>query len=266
MVGTILYIIWVIYKVLLALIVLNFLVFWLLYGFRKSWAVTRWLGLFILIMTAQPLALLFPIAWVLKGLGKKALLFWWVMDDSRFDEKGWNGYANDYWIFIQDRKKTKETFLIALSWHIGRNRVYNLVNLFKVPNSERFNSDGKLIGNNFIRDVEYISDNLHKNDKDKTKMIQDGNWVVMAGLKYIPARKEDDIYQANAGEILSIKTSIIGDGGIWYGVVNWHSFRWSYCKEVKHLFFWKRWRTIKIGTNSNRPVIVIKHQKIKQWQ
>ncbi len=241
---TALHILWVIYKIILALVGLNFLVFLVLYGFKKSWAVTRWLLIYTVIAPAQLLSLLFPFAWIFRFMGKWNP-FWIVMDDSRIDKTKDSGYANDYWVVIQDAGKTKETFWIAFWWHIKRNRVYNLLNLFKVPDSTMYNSDGKKIGNNFINNVDFISNNLYKNDKNKTPIAQDGNWVTMAGLKYIPKRKGDDIFQVNQGDEISIKTSIIGKGGMFYGVGNWLSFRWSYCKIVNYLFF-KRCLTIKI--------------------
>ncbi len=268
MILKILNIVLTIYLIVLGLIALNFLIFLLLYGVKKSWSVTRWLLQTIGVITpAQILCVLSILGYWFDRVKALRWITWVAMDDSRFNKNNESGYANDYWVFIQDAGKTKETYWIFLKWHIGRNRTHNIADLFKVPNSDRYNADGKKIGNNFIAEVEFISDNLYKNGVSFNQaVVQDGNWVTMAGLKYIPKREGDDIWQVNKGDIISRKTSILGDGGIWYGVGNWLGWRWSYCKEVKFMFFWKRWRTIKIGYNSSRPVITMKHQRIKTWE
>lgn len=268
MILKILNILLTIYLIVLGLIALNFLIFTLLYGIKKSWSVTRWLLQTIgVIAPAQILSLLSIFGYWLDRWKFTRWITWVAMDDSRFNKDTESGYANDYWVVIQDAGKTKETYWIFLQWHIWRNRIHNVSDLFKVPNSDRYNADGKKIGNNFIDNVGFITDNLYKNGESFNQLVpQDGNWVVTAGLKYIPKRPEDDIWQVNKGDIISRKTSILGDGGIWYEVGDWLGWRWSYCKEVKFLFFWKRWRTIKLGYNSSRPTITMKHQKIKAWQ
>jgi len=249
--------------IILAILYLSFLIYMIvLHGFRKTWGVIRYTLVYIVLIPAQILSLLFPISWVLRGLGKWSLIFWLVMDDGRFDKTKTkqNGYANDYWVYIKARGKIRETFLIALEWHVRRNRIYNLLELFAVPQT-----DFK-VGNNDIHSVEFVIDKLYKNNKRKTKVKQDGLWVASAGLKYIPKDKNDDPWQVNQGDTISIKTSILGTGFIWYYVGRWLSFRYSQCRVVKYPFIKPYYRTLKFGTNAKRYTFTIKHQQIKNWK
>ena len=253
--------------ILLMVVYLTFSIYWIvILGFKKTWAINRYALVYLVLFPAQILCLLFPIAWLLRGLGKWNP-FWIVMDDTRFEisdkniEDGFfNVYANDYWVYIQDRNRTEETFKIAIEWHIRRNRVWNLQEIFSVPKT-----DFKL-GNNDIHVTDFEIDNLYKNNKEKTRVIQDGIWVSSAGLKYIPKRPEDDPYQVNSGDIISIKTSILGTGYIWYTVGRWFSFRYSQCRIVKYPFIKPYYRTVRFGTNGSRYQFTLKHQNIKPWK
>ena len=191
--------------------------------------------------------LMFHFGWITRNIPYLNKLFWPWMDYSRL-------VGEDYRVWLSNRGATKETWWLAYKWHL-RNKVWNLNNLFKVPNP--YENDWEV--------VEFVIDNLHKNNLEQTKVIQDGYWVASAGLKYIPQHEEDNIWQVNEGDVLSKVTSIIGTGYIWYKVGDWYSFRYSQCKIVNY-GVWKGWRTLKMGTNHKRFSLTMKHQQIKPWK
>lgn len=261
--------------------------FTITYGIRKSWVWHRFIFVFFFIGFMQMFSVLSPIAWFALKTKKYIItyplywLLWFVLDDSRIDKSTESGYANDYWVYIQDRGETKETFKIFLKWHFKRNRVWNFLELFKIPQAS-FKT-----GNQKITNVEFIKDNLYKNDDDSTKVKQDGIYVASAGLKYIPKRVGDNIWQINVGDFISIKTSILGFGFIYYEIIylkngkekTWYGFRYSRCEYIEfrwirfkrklafiELYTWKGYRTLKLGTNSVRYYLSLKYQISKEWQ
>ena len=216
--------------------------------FKKSYAIIRYVFVYLVLFPAQLLALLFPLAWVLRWMGKFNPL-WIVLDDSRVG-------AEDYRIWLSNYKFKP---LGVLLWHVKRNRVWNLVEFFKVKNGN------PETGNQNIEVVEYVRNGLYKNNKDLTHVEQDGIYVASAGLKYIPKNEDDNIWQVNSGDIINRLTSILGTGFIWYKAGNWFSFRYSQCRIVNY-GIWKGYRTLRFGTNSKRYTFTIKHQKDKTWQ
>jgi hypothetical protein len=224
---------------------------------RNVWAHLRW---FIVVIPVNLFGLLtaffmFPIAWVFRGLGKWSP-FWIWMDDTRFDPTTESGYAKDYQIFLDRKGLKKEDFSVAYYWMVSRNRVVNLMNLFKVPSSKFPNNSG----NNNVVVTKTVIDKLHKHDG--TKLRQDGRWEANAELKYVPDNPSQDPWQVNTGSIQSNRTSIVGTGYILYRIGNWYSFRYSTCFEIKFLntnfTFW-------CGTGAPGYVLGGKFQKIKPW-
>ena len=211
-----------------------------------------------IIFIAQPLALLFPLAWVLRSLNKFNPL-WIVLDDSRKNKDG--SLAEDYRIY---RKRFKIGWLATLFWHVSRNRVYNLVNSFKVKNG--ITSPETQKGNQRIRVTKNISDFLFTG-RD-VHMAQDGVWAIGAGLKYV-GQPADDPYQVNHGDVISSRYSIFGKGEIYYitkdGFKGW---RKTSCRIITYnflLFKVKRWVTLFIGMNSNRYSFKLKFQRLKPF-
>jgi len=254
------------YSSVLACVLLFFIIKMTLSGFRKSWAITRILVVITLIGPAQILSPLAIIGYFFDRVPILRWLTWFVMDDSRFDRQHpLGGYSNDYFIFLKDRGRLTENFRTALQWHLGRNRVYNLLNCFSVP----FVPFEIYKGNNNIHSVEFTSDELYrKTDNVYQKWLhQDGPWVIMAGLKYVPIDPLDDPWQVNAGDAISKKTSVLGHGGMYYMIKRWTSYRYSSCNERKILWLFPRWLTIKFGTNSSRYIpLTVKIQRIKPWE
>ena len=205
---------------------------------------------YFVIGIAQPLALLFPLAWTLKFLGGYNPL-WFVLDDTRKKEDG--TLSEDYRIYL---KRFRWKWLGVLAWHTTRNRVWNFTELFKVKNGnpER--------GNQKIFVYKWIKDDLK--DFNGNKVIQDGAWAAGAGLKYI-GDPGDDPYQINSGDEISKKYSIIGEGEIYYYADNWKGWRKTSCKlkRIWWLFGAKRWVTSYRGMNANRYAFKQKYQKDK---
>lgn len=261
-------------KILLVIYLLFIIYIIIKYEWWKVKVILRWLNTFILYILAHILIPFYPIAYATRK--SKYRLFSWLLDDGRFNlkvELTNTGveiikYAKDYRIWLTLKGYTEETWMSAFRWHIGRNRLYNLLEKFIVYNGK------PLVGNQFITVIENTIDNLYKNDKNKTPIAQDGIYVATAGLKYI-GKKGQDLFQVNQGEIISIKTSILGTGLIWYRVeykdkngkikyINY--FRYSQCKIVKYPLFGSYYRTLKFGTNSSRNTFTVKHQLLKTWK
>jgi len=224
-------------------------------------AKNKWAWTYSIIGIGQILAVLFPAAWILSGFGnwRIKLLYplWLSMDDSRLDKSRPSGLAADYEIYLEGFKfKPWGVFM----WHIERNRVWNLVELFKLPKHEG-------VGNQDIEVTNWISDEL-ENGYGK-KIEQDSPYAAGAGLKYVGDPKDyDDRWQVNKGEIIAKSTSIIGKGEIEYitsdGFKGW---RKTSCRKVKPwwLFGKERWSTLYKGFNANRPAFKWKHQKVVPW-
>lgn len=233
----------------LYLLVWQLLGLWLLIkGFnkRERKSVNRWfltISLIGLFGIATEWILFFP-AWWQRKYGKNSL-FWWWMDDSRYDILRPLGLAKDFEVFLNGRE---ETVWLAYKWH-RRNRVWNLYTSYSPKQT------GKL------KVVKMVSDNLTINGE---KVKQTWPWAPMARLKYWKNGKEGS--QVNNGDDISKRHSIFGDGNFWYEDNGKLYFRYSILEKVRPLYFlflWKGWRTIQMGTNANRDVSTVKHQKIK---
>jgi len=206
----------------------------------------------------------FPLAWVFRKKGKKSI-FWWWMDDERFDSEG--NYASDYVAFIILEGGAEETFKIAYKWH-KRNAVWNLKR-----DKYLVDSTPAEIGNNNIDVISIPTDNYvqFSESGSLTKLSQTGIWVIDAGLKFIPITPQTDIWQINDGDEISYKTSILGEGMIWFKPKGKEQlmFRYSHCKIIQYKFlgiiFWTGWRTVKLGYGNKSYVMTVKHQKIKPW-
>ena len=222
----------------------------------------RYILVYFVLAPAQVLALLFPLAWVLRFLGKFNPL-WIVLDDTRLDSTRPSGYAKDYEIWLRD---FKYQWLGVLLWHVRRNRVWNLLEMFKVP---KYSGS---YGNQNIVILEYYKDNLFAtNDSGfEYHLEQDGGYTVSAGLKYIPKHPDDDIWNVNRGDEISYRTSVLGEGYILYRDVEsgWVGYRYTSCKKVKHwIHFGKEmWHTKFFGSNGQRYSFKWKYQKLKPWK
>jgi len=218
--------------------------------------------------------LMFNFAWLFRHKGKDSW-FWIWMDDEREAKEGW---APDYSSYIIEKggnpNSKKENFWIAWNWHT-RNSVWN----FK-RSKFLVDSTPAEVGNNNIDRVTTVIDDLWKINHEftlnlssyKTKLSQDGIWVVDSGLKYIPKFPWEDKWQVNKGDFISYETSIIGTGYIWFYAKgkNKLMFRYSQTKIVDYkilgIRIWRGWRTFKVGYGTLSYVLTLKHQKIKPWK
>lgn len=225
---------------------------------------SRWILIYTAIGLASPFSLLFPIAFQLRFL-KKYNPFWFILDDSRKNPDG--TLAEDYRIYLQQFREGKPLWVNSeikqiigvLSWHILRNRVWNLVDSFPVDNGN------PTVGLQNIRITKLIKDDLKT--YNGTKVVQDGPYVAAAALKFV-GKPGDDPYQVNRGEIISIEHSIIGEGEIEYTTPSgWIGWRYTSCTLVRpwYLLGAKRWRTVFLGTNANRYSLKFKHTTVKPW-
>ena len=208
--------------------------------------------------------IIFPFAWTLRRFGRNSILWWW-MDDDRRNADG--SYSADYLSYIIRKGGVHETFKIAYLWHT-RNSVWNLKRKYFLVDSTP-----AIIGNNNIDVVSTPIDGLVRFNSNgtTTKIQQDGVWIVSPGLKYIPLKEGENIWQVNQGDNISYKTSVMGEGMIWFyskGKTQLQ-FRYGHCKNVIYRIFgieiWSGWRTIKLGYGNMSHVMTVKHQKIKPW-
>lgn len=160
-------------------------------------------------------------------------LFWIWDDSTKYNSDG--SFKEDYQIYL----KGKETFIKKYKWHVLRNRVWNLNNLFNPKQGEE-------------TDFKFITDSLYRNDK---KVVVGGKYVEFAGLKY-KAKNGENPWQVNRGDEIDFKYSTIGKSFITYKIGDKKYFRYSSCK--KHLGYWL---TIKLGTNKDRFILTLKLQK-----
>lgn len=224
-------------------------------------AKTKWKLVFTTIGIGHILVPLFPIAWIVSGFGNWSIKYWllfplWLtIDDTRLDKSRPSGLAVDYEIYLDGYKFRPWG---VFKWHVFRNMVWNLIELFKVPDQ---NQQGQ---NQDIVVTKWITDSLI--DGNGNKVIQDGPWGAGAGLKFV-GKSGQNPWQVNTGDIISNKHSIIGEGEIEYSIGDWKGWRHTRCRLVSPwwLFGGTRWRTTYNGTNANRYGLKWKHQKIKPW-
>lgn len=231
----------------------------------------RYIKAYLILAPAQLAAVLFPLAWVMRKLGKKSPL-WFVLDDTRLDSTTESGYSEDYRIYLRDFKigflKNTPRWIKVLAWHTTRNRVWNLQEKYRVP---QYKGED---GNQRIHVMEMYKDGLFQKlcpECTLSHVKQDGVWAIGAGLKYIPQHPDDDPYQVNRGDYINHKTSIMGKGYFLYRDdqdPDFVSFRFTDCVIVKPwwLFGGERWRTRFFGTNANRYAFKWKYQKTKPWK
>ena len=234
-------------------------------------AIWRYVGVYTIIVPSHILLLLFPLAWILSGFGKWNIkwLFplWLTLDDTRKDPSRESGLAVDYEIYLKDYKWR---WWGVLLWHVKRNQMWNLIEMFKIPKYQ--GSDG----NQRIEILHHYEDRLYRTDKNGNVFMlkQDNKWVIGGALKYVPKNANDDPYQVNRGSIISYITSILGVGYILYKVIDpivptepWVSFRYTSCTKVKHWihFGGERWLTKFFGSNGNRFSLKWKYQKVVPW-
>jgi hypothetical protein len=203
----------------------------------------------MLIGVAQIFAVLFPIAWLFRDLGKFNPL-WFVLDDSRLNNDG--TLSEDYRIYLEGYEWRP---LGVFAWHVFRNRVWNFKELFKVKNGNPEE------GNQDLALVHFIEDSLQ--DFNGRKIPQDGIWQASAGLKFI-GEPGDDPWQVFRGDTISKTHSIIGRGEIYYITKDgYQGWRKTSCelKKVWWMFGAERWVTTYRGTNSFRYTFTQKYQK-----
>lgn len=221
----------------------------------------KWTLVFIVIGVGHIFILLFPIAWVVSGFGSWSIKYWllyplWLsMDDTRLDKNRPSGLAVDYEVYLDNYRFR---WIGVLIWHIRRNTVWNLVELFQPPKQEVRN------GNQDIVITKMIHDNL--TNGEGTDIVQDGPYAAGAGLKFV-GKSGQDPWQVNTGDIISSKHTIIGEGEFEYLIGDWQGWRYTRCRIVSPWWFFgaERWRTTYKGTNANRYSLKWKHQKLKPW-
>lgn len=194
---------------------------------KKVIAFVRW---FFVIVPIGLLGLL--TSWLLYPLWDLShwKVFWLWGDNGKIKEDG--SFAEDYRIYL----KGEETFWKKYKWHVFRNRTRNLIDLVKPAQ-----------GIEVIEEV--VTYNLFRNYH---ALVPGGEF---AGLKYV-AKKGEDPWQVNSGDVIDFKYSIIGKSFIYYSIGKKLYFRFSYCD-----IHFNRWFTIKAGTNKDRFVLTFKIQK-----
>lgn len=241
---------------------------------------TKFYLVYTLIGLAQPFAILFPLAWLFRSLGKWNLL-WFVLDDSRWTKKYGGVHADDYAIhlayytrlrvfYILNRAAFKITFRLpqwlgVLNWHMFRNRVWNFTELFKVPNGVT----PPQAGNQRIKIDEYVSNQLFAKTIEGMRHLEmDSYWATGAGLKYVGEPGENP-YQVNKGNIISGPHSIFNTGEIYFTTHfpdgrEFKGWRKTSCeiKKIWWLFGAKRYVTTYRGMNSSRYSFKQKYQKV----
>lgn len=216
--------------------------------FKKSIPWVKWflitipLGLFKSI-TAP---LLYPLADLMKDW--RFNILWVYLDDGAYNEDG--SFAVDYNLWLINNGGLKESFIQRYRWGAFRNSMYNLVDLIKPKQGKEIIYDMKI--NELIF-------------KDKPLLIDnDSKYPYMAALKFIDSQGNDG-WNVNQGDWISFNHTIHGTSYFYYKVQNKIYFRYSQVKVVKYFLFWKRYRTLKLGTNPYRYIISLKYSKLKSW-
>jgi hypothetical protein len=232
---------------------------------RKS--ISKWIGGSLLVGAFGFLTswLMFSFAWLDRKKGKDSI-FWWWMDDERYNPDG--SYSSDYKAYLVRFGVEEENWWVAWNWHT-RNAVWNLKR-----SKYLVGSTPAEVGNNNIDVVDITTDNLYRGYEDGSRLhlVQDGIWIATAGLKYIPKFEWQDKWQVNQGDVLSHETSILGEGMMWFrpkDKTELH-FRYSNCKVIEYkilgIRIWRGWRTVKLGYGNKSYVMTIKHQSISRWE
>ena len=184
--------------------------------------------------------IMYPLAEVINSFTKINPLWFWL-DSTKYNKDG--SFKDDYSIYIS-QYGGEETFKVKYLWHVLRNRVWNLTSLFKPKEGDEVITELKV-------------DELYRNGK---KVVVNGSkYVETAGLKYA-AKNGENPWQVNRGDEIDFRYSTIGKSFLYYSVESKLYFRYSYCIKVNYLGL-KYWRTIKLGTNRERFVLTLKHQK-----
>ena len=217
-------------------------------SFKKVWAWVRWflivIPLGVLKMVTAPL--LYPLADLMKSWRFNVL--WVYLDDSAYNEDG--SFYKDYRLWLINNGGLKETFIQRYRWHAFRNSMWNLVEIIKPKEGKEIVYDMKINGL-MLKDEPLLIDN-------------DSEHPYMAALKYVD-RFGNSGWNVNGGKYISYNHTIHGTSYFYYKIGNRVYFRYSQVKIVKFLFFWKRYRTIKLGTNKHRFVLTLKYSKLKDW-
>ena len=217
----------------------------------KIWVWFRWflltvpLGIFAF-FTAW---IMFPIAWCFDILGKWNPL-WIYLDDTRYDtnSEGYvRGFSEDYELWLMDNGGIEESFLQEYRWCVGRNRVWNLIELIK-----------PLSGYTDIADM-VVDELVHRGEH---LPVTETSYPYMAALKFRSSYGTEG-WNVNQGEYISTLYSIFGTSFFYYKTLNRSYFRYSSVK-MRKILFWRYWVTIKLGTNPYRYVFSVKINKPKK--
>lgn len=243
------------------------------YNKEETESICKWIGgsLFVGAFGFLTSWLMFNFAWLNRKKGADSIFWWWI-DDERFDSNG--EFAPDYAAYVvrfggDAYDALDESWWIAWNWHT-RNSVWNLKRSKYLVES----TPSPYPGNNNIEVLSIPTDELFRllSDGSMVRVQQDGAWVASPGLKYIPRYTWEDEWQVNKGTVLSYKTSILGEGLMWFrptGKTQLH-FRYGHCKIVEYkilgLKIWRGWRTVKLGYGNKSYVMTMKHQKITRWE
>ena len=189
--------------------------------------------------------LLYPLADLIKDWKVNPL--WVYLDDGAYNEDG--SFAKDYRLWLINNGGLKETFIQRYKWHAFRNSMWNLVDRIKPKSGEEVIYDMKINKLMF---------------KDKPLLIDNDSYPYVAAIKFIDEEGNSG-WNVNQGEYISYDYTIHGTSYFYYKRGGTLYFRYSQVKVVKYLFFWKRYRTIKLGTNKHRYVLSLKYTKLKDW-
>lgn len=216
---------------------------------RKTWTWLRWFLVVVPIgLTALITApIIYPIAELLKSL-KRFNPFWMWLDDTAYNKDG--SFAEDYYLWLLNNGGLKETFIQRYKWCAFRNTMWNLKDAIKPKEGKEIIYDMK------INSLIYKGEPLLVTNESK--------YPYMAALKFID-KDGNSGWQVNQGEFISFNHTIHGTSYFYYTVNNTLYFRYSQVKVVRYFLLWKRYRTLKLGTNNVRYVLTLKYTKLKPW-
>ena len=202
--------------------------------------------------------IIFPIAWLFRGLGKFNPFWIWLDDEINNDETN-----EDFKLWLLNQQP-ENNFVSLYKWHTGRNRVWNLINLVK-PKTARDHCKS-----NEEKFVEVKIDDLWR---DGNKVNIYGDCLEMASYKWID-RFGNEGWQVNQGVKISDKYSTKGTSELWYEAKGKLYYRYSTARVSKQLGFSKKFPFIvkkdyyfqfKMGANHKRYILTFKRTPIKQY-